>query len=69
MTGKKGMNYSAIKSATAKELMELSHQELDSFIEQAKTVSSNASMIVTWLTAVKLEKSIRESRRDGGGSE
>lgn len=66
MTEKRGMSYSEIKGATAKELIDLSHQELDSFIEQAKTISSNASMIVTWLTAIKFEKSLRENGRDGG---
>lgn len=64
MTEKTKIGYEEIEDTPAHKLLELSHEELDGFIAQAKEIRVNATLIFNWLTAIKFEKSVRESTDD-----
>ena len=61
MTNTPKLDYNSIEGTPANELLELSHEDLDGFIAQAKEINTNASLIVNWLTAIKFEKTVRET--------
>lgn len=55
------IDYSTIELTPAKELLALSIAELDKFIIEAREQRERAARIIQWLTAIKLEKSARDS--------
>jgi hypothetical protein len=71
MTDGTPIDYESIEDTPAHKLLELSHEELDTFIAQAKEIRVNATLTYNWLTAIKFEKSVREGTDDmlKGGKE
>jgi len=53
-----------IEGLPARDLLRLSHEELERLIQQAKDIRRRASLTANWLASIKFEKSLRE-----GGSE
>ena len=60
MTSKITIDYQDIEKTPPKEFLALSFHELEDLINQARENKSNATLILDWLTAIKLEKIIRE---------
>lgn len=58
---KKPIDYETLKSTPPDVLLNLSHAELDCFIQETKLVMTNAQTIIDWLCAIRLEKIRRES--------
>lgn len=64
MTDETKIDYESIEDTPADKLLELSHEALDGFIDQAREIRVNATLTYNWLTAIKFEKSVRESTDD-----
>lgn len=54
-----------IKGMPAKDLIKLSHEELEYYILLAEQASIDAAIVLNWLTYVKNEKAIAESNQNG----
>lgn len=60
MSHKTTIDYQDIEKTPARELLALSFEELDNLIALAREARSSANLTADWLTAIKLEKIIRE---------
>lgn len=58
--------YEQIEYHTARELLDLDRDELEALIARARKERSKAERILEWLSAIRLEKRIREEAEKGG---
>lgn len=64
MTKKPEIDLEAIRRTPARTLLNMPHEQLDRFIEEAERASVDAAIVLNWLVSIKTEKSINE--RKGG---
>ena len=60
MTRKATIEYHEIEKTPPSDLLALEYEEIDALIEQAREIRINAVLVSDWLTAIKLEKIVRE---------
>ena len=62
--------YDAIETTPASDLMQLSYEQLDAFIAEAKRIQEDAQSVLDWLVALRSMKASRSyaSKQSNGGT-